>query len=116
MRAIGRRYNKRGQDPIADLVREREEDDRLREEVLAVYDELLADTLPVTREVACAAFDLRQQAARRIPNADAIIAATARLQGATLVHRDPHLAAIVEALAKQIVLPEKTKAAQPRNT
>jgi predicted nucleic acid-binding protein len=74
----------------------------------------LADTLPVTREVARAAFDLRQQLARRIPNADALIAATAKLQGATLVHRDPHLAAIPETLVKQIVLPEKTKAAQPR--
>jgi bifunctional DNA-binding transcriptional regulator/antitoxin component of YhaV-PrlF toxin-antitoxin module len=34
VRAIGRKYNKRGQNPIADLIREREEDDRLREEAL----------------------------------------------------------------------------------
>ncbi len=34
VRAIGRRFNKRGQDPIADVIREREEDDRLREEAL----------------------------------------------------------------------------------
>ncbi len=87
---------------------------KAREEVLAIYDELLADALPVTREAARAAFDLRQQLPRRIPNADALIAATAKLQGAILVHRDPHLAAIPETLVKQIVLPDKTRAAQPR--
>lgn len=87
-----------------------------REEVLAIYDELLADALSVTREVARAAFDLRQQLPKRIPNGDALIAATAKLKGATLVHSDPHLAAIPEKLVKQIVLPEKTKAAQPRKT
>jgi predicted nucleic acid-binding protein len=76
-----------------------------REEVLAIYDELLADALPVTREVAQAAFDLRVQLPRRIPNGDTLIAATAKLKGATLVHRDPHLAAIPERLVKQIVLP-----------
>jgi predicted nucleic acid-binding protein len=38
---------------------------------------LLADALPVTREAARAAFDLRQQLPKRIPNADAFIAATA---------------------------------------
>ena len=34
VRAIGRKFKKPGQDPIADLIREREEDDRLREEAL----------------------------------------------------------------------------------
>jgi AbrB family looped-hinge helix DNA binding protein len=34
VRAIGRRYGKPGQNPIADLIREREEDDRMREAVL----------------------------------------------------------------------------------
>jgi bifunctional DNA-binding transcriptional regulator/antitoxin component of YhaV-PrlF toxin-antitoxin module len=34
VRAIGRKYNKRGQNPTADLIREREEDDRLRGEAL----------------------------------------------------------------------------------
>jgi bifunctional DNA-binding transcriptional regulator/antitoxin component of YhaV-PrlF toxin-antitoxin module len=34
VRAIGRRYNKGGQNPIADLIRERKEDDRMREEAL----------------------------------------------------------------------------------
>jgi len=78
-----------------------------RAEVLAIYDELLAEALPVSRETARAAFDLREQLPRRIPNADALIAATAKLKGATLVHRDPHLAAIPERLVKQIVLPAR---------
>jgi bifunctional DNA-binding transcriptional regulator/antitoxin component of YhaV-PrlF toxin-antitoxin module len=34
VRAIGRKFNQRGQDPIADLIREREEDDHLRQEAL----------------------------------------------------------------------------------
>ena len=34
LRTIGRRHRKPGRDPIADLIREREEDDRLRGEVL----------------------------------------------------------------------------------
>jgi predicted nucleic acid-binding protein len=79
-----------------------------REEVIAIYDELLADALPVTRETARAAFELRGQLPGRLPIGDALIAATAKLKGATLVHRDPHLAAIPESLVKQIVLPVKT--------
>ena len=78
---------------------------KARDEVLAIYGELLADALPVSRETARAAFDLREQLPRRIPNGDALIAATAKLKGATLVHRDPHLGAIPERLVKQIVLP-----------
>lgn len=34
VREIGRTFKKKGQDPIADLVREREEEDRLRGEEL----------------------------------------------------------------------------------
>jgi len=83
-------------------------DSKARREILACYAELLDDPEPVTKEVAGAACDLRRQAGRRIPNADAMIAATAKLAGATLVHRDPHLAAIPAKLVKQLVLPPKT--------
>ncbi len=86
----------------------------MRFEALAIYGELLADCLPVTREVAQAAFDLRDQIAERIPNADAFIAATARLRGATLVHRDPHLALIPVKLVPQIVLPAKRQPTRGR--
>ena len=89
-------------------------DAKARAETLAIYGELLAEARPVTQEVARAAFDLREQILPRIPNGDALIAATAKLEGATLVHRDPHLSAIPPRLVKQIVLPPKRKAAQPR--
>ena len=87
-----------------------------RQEVLAIYGQLLADALPVTREVAEAAFDLRQQMTRRLPNGDALIAATARLKGATLVHRDPHLAAVPEKLVRQLILPAKVPPARRRKS
>ena len=34
VRAIGRKFRKPGQDPVADLIRAREEEDRLRDEAL----------------------------------------------------------------------------------
>jgi predicted nucleic acid-binding protein len=76
-------------------------------EVLALYADLLAAAIPVTRATAEAALELRRLAAKRLPNADALIAATAQLEGATLVHRDPHLAAVPGRVVKQLVLPEK---------
>ena len=76
-------------------------------EVLALYQDLLADAIPATREVAAVALELRTLAAKRLPNADALIAATAQLAGATLVHRDPHLAGIPQNVVKQIVLPHQ---------
>jgi predicted nucleic acid-binding protein len=82
-------------------------------EILACYAELLDDPEPVSKEVAGAAYDLRRRATRRIPNVDALIAATAILQGATLVHRDPHLSALPPKLVKQIVLPAKSRASSP---
>ncbi len=82
---------------------------KARREILACYAELLDDPEPVTPDVADAAYDLRHQAVGRIPNADALIAATAMVKGATLVHRDPHLSAIPAKLVKQIVLPAPSK-------
>ncbi len=79
-----------------------------RAEVLAIYEELLTRTLPVTREVASLAFDLRQRVPIRIPNGDALIAATAKSVNAVLVHRDPHLGAIPTRLVKQLVLPARS--------
>ena len=88
---------------------------KARAETLAIYSELLADALPVTREVARAAFDLREQLSQRIPNGDALIAATAWLKGARLVHRDPHLSVIPVRLVPQIVLPPKSQSPPTRN-
>ncbi len=78
-----------------------------RREILACYTELLNEPEPVTQEVVRVALEIRAQASRRIPNADAIIAATAKLHGAALVHRDPHYAAIPERALRQIMLPGK---------
>jgi predicted nucleic acid-binding protein len=78
-----------------------------RARALQIYAELLAGALPVTRDTAAAAFELREATASRLPNSDALIAATARLKGATLVHRDPHLAAIPSRLLRQQMLPDK---------
>jgi len=85
-----------------------------RERALQIYAELLDEAWPVTRDTAAAAFALREAATNRLPNSDALIAATAKLQGAMLVHRDPHFAAIPAKLLKQIVLPPKTNATQPQ--
>jgi len=65
----------------------------------------LTVNLPVDRAVAECAWELETAASGRLPLVDAIIAATARSIGATLVHRDPHLRAIPEGLLAQIELP-----------
>jgi len=83
-----------------------------RARALQIYAELLAGALPVTRDTAAAAFELREVTTNPLPNSDALIAATARLKGATLVHRDPHLAAIPSRLLRQQMLPEKSSPAR----
>ena len=85
-----------------------------RREILACYAELLDVPVPITKEVVSAALDIRRQAGARIPNADAIIAGTAKLEGATLVHRDPHLSAIPQSLVKQVVLPPRIRTPQTK--
>jgi predicted nucleic acid-binding protein len=82
-------------------------DAKARREILACYAELLDDPEPVTKEVVSVAFDIRCQVGPRLPNADAIIAATAKLRAAALVHRDPHFTAIPEKILRQIVLPSR---------
>ena len=62
----------------------------------------IAEVVPVDAALAMGAWDLREEVGERIPIADAIIAATARQRGATLVHRDKHLAQIPETMIPQI--------------
>ena len=83
-----------------------------RQEILACYAGLFASPLPVTKDVVTAALDIRKQTRLRLPNADAIIAATALEKAATLVHRDSHLAAIPARLVRQLVLPPNNKTPQ----
>lgn len=72
-----------------------------RQLALEIYGHLVADTLPVTREVAHRAFELRSRCRERLPNSDALIAAAASLAGACLIHRDPHFAGIPARLLRQ---------------
>jgi predicted nucleic acid-binding protein len=62
---------------------------------------------PVTTEVVARSLDLRASATGRLPQIDALIAATAALHGALLVHRDPHFLTIPSHLLRQESLPDK---------
>lgn len=77
------------------------------ENVWATYSVLFNQILPADATVAARMIQLRTQISERLPLVDGLIAATAIVNGATLVHRDPHLATIPIALLPQIVLPEK---------
>ncbi len=89
-------------------VKEMIPDAAVRSEILDLYEQLLTDCLPVTRETSDAAFEIREATPSRLPNSDALIAATARMKGATLIHRDPHFQAIPSALLAQVALPESS--------
>lgn len=68
----------------------------------------LLDTVhPADEGVARAAIALRNQATVRVATVDLLIAATASVHGATLVHRDAHFSAIPAEHLSQLVLPEK---------
>ena len=66
------------------------------------YRALLHEVVDVTE-----AIRLRTSATAHIAAMDVLIAASASLGNATLVHRDPHFAAIPTNLLKQEVLPAK---------
>jgi predicted nucleic acid-binding protein len=72
-----------------------------------LYAEELTAAVPVTREVAVAAIELRRTATGRLPLVDAIIAACAKCESAVLVHRDPHMAAIPAESVEQVILPNR---------
>ena len=57
--------------------------------------------LPVDLAVSLKATELRGAAKGRIPTMDSLIAATAALSGAILVHRDPHFTSIPKRLLQQ---------------
>jgi len=60
--------------------------------------------LHVDRAVAELAWHIRTVTPSRLPLVDAVIAATARAAGATLVHKDPHMASIPAEIVKQLML------------
>ena len=71
------------------------------------YAALFSKVLPVDESVAQTAIDLRTNTQTRLPTIYALIAATAVAHDLTLVHRDPHLAAITNARLRQMTLPDK---------
>ena len=86
---------------------ELESDANEAERIFKLYTETLTTVLPFTRETADAAMELRSATRPRLPLVDALIAASAKQHGATLVHRDPHMAAIQSSLVNQQILPSK---------
>ena len=71
------------------------------------YRALLNEVVDVDEAVRGEAIRLRTGATAHVAAMDVLIAATASLRNATLVHRDPHFAAIPAPLLKQEVLPAK---------
>lgn len=78
------------------------------EAIWTQYRQMLDRIRPVDESVALKAVDLRRAAPQRLPNGDALIAATAALANATLVHRDPHFLSIPAELLRQHALPKKS--------
>jgi predicted nucleic acid-binding protein len=68
---------------------------------------LFDDVILVDEAVCSKGAELKFSATQRLPNIDALIAASAALHGATLVHRDPHFLGIPPTLLTQEMLPEK---------
>jgi predicted nucleic acid-binding protein len=67
---------------------------------------IVSEVVPVTETTIELAIGLRQSATGRIALADCLIAATAMQCGATLLHRDPHFAALPGTVVQE-VLPDK---------
>lgn len=88
---------------LAELVADATEAER----AFKLYTETLTTTVPFTRATADAAMELRAATRPRLPLVDALIAASAKQHGATLVHRDPHMAGISATLVNQWMLPPK---------
>jgi predicted nucleic acid-binding protein len=68
---------------------------------------LLNEVVHVDEAIGSEAVRLRISATARASAMDTLIAATASLRGAMLVHRDPHFTAIPASMLKQEMLPRK---------
>lgn len=75
--------------------------------VYQIYSALFVRTLPVDEQIAQMGIGIRSATTPRLPAIDALIAATAVVHDLTLVHRDPHIAAIVHPKLRQLILPSK---------
>ncbi len=82
-------------------------DPREIERAFRLYADEILHNIPVDRSIADIAIQIRAEVRPRIPLVDSLIAATAQINGAILVHRDPHFAAIPTDKLRQILLPAK---------
>ncbi len=82
----------------------------LRREFSEHYRSVLDAVVPVDETIAAAAIELRDAATARIAAVDILIAATAKIHDAILVHRDAHFEAIPAAHLRQLALPENASA------
>jgi predicted nucleic acid-binding protein len=65
---------------------------------------LFTRVVAINEAVARVSLELIGQMTVRLPVVDALIAAAAKVQGATLVHRDRHFTAIPESEFRQVFL------------
>ena len=70
---------------------------------LPLFEGIVGCDAPTCRK----AVELRAAACSRVPTIDSVIAATAAMKEAILVHRDPHFTAIPETHLQQEVLPSE---------
>ena len=78
-----------------------------REGEILRYKTLFDEVILVDEAVCSKAAELKFSSTLRLPNIGALIAASAALRGATLVHRDPHFLGIPPTLLTQEMLPRK---------
>lgn len=69
--------------------------------------EMMTSIDSISSEIVYRSLALRAAATARLPQIDALIAATAVEQNAILVHRDPHFLSIPQHLLQQESLPDK---------
>ncbi len=72
------------------------------------YRPLFDRIMPVDENVALRAIALKREATSRLPGFDALIAATASLQDAVLIHRDAHFQSVPTGRLKQKMLPSNS--------
>jgi predicted nucleic acid-binding protein len=79
-----------------------------RDSVASRYRELLFEVVNVDEDIRKEGVELKTSATARVSAVDTLIAATASVCGATLVHRDPHFTAIPANRLQQEMLPPKS--------
>jgi predicted nucleic acid-binding protein len=79
-----------------------------RDDIINRYRALLVEVVDVDEVIRKEGVLLKISATARASAMDTLIAATASVRGATLVHRDPHFTAIPASLLKQEMLPAKS--------